>query len=99
MPCWRRRWNAGTTSSNTCRTLNADPHRWTFLTGTRDDVDQFAARFGVSVARAYDNPLDITHTLRTAIVDADGKLVKVYTGNEWTPDRVLMDLKPVVRSS
>jgi len=81
------------------RTLNADPHRWTFLTGTRDDVDQFAARFGVSVARAYDNPLDITHTLRTAIVDADGKLVKVYTGNEWTPEQVLMDLKPVVRSS
>src|SRR2546422_9404393 len=81
------------------RTLNADPRRWTFLTGTRDDIDQFAARFGVSVARAYDNPLDITHTLRTALVDADGKLVKVYTGNEWTPEQVLMDLKPVVRSS
>jgi protein SCO1/2 len=81
------------------RTLNADPRRWTFLTGPRDDIDQFAARFGVSVARAHDNPLDITHTLRTAIVDADGKLVKVYTGNEWTPEQILMDLKPVVRSS
>ena len=33
--------------------LDADPTRWTFLTGDRDDVDQFAARFGVSVgARA-----------------------------------------------
>ena len=31
---------------------------------------------------------DITHTLRTAIIDADGKLVKVYIGNEWTPDQV-----------
>ena len=81
------------------QTLNADPRRWTFLTGTRDDIDRFAARFGVSVARASDNPLDITHTLRTAIVDADGKLVKVYTGNEWTPAQVLEDLKPVVRSS
>jgi protein SCO1/2 len=81
------------------RTLDADPARWTFLTGTRDDVDQFAARFGVSVARAFENPLDITHTLRTAIIDADGKLVKVYTGNEWTPEHVLMDLKPVVRAS
>jgi protein SCO1 len=81
------------------RTLNADPLRWTFLTGRRDDIDRFAARFGVSVARASANPLDITHTLRTAIVDADGKLVKVYTGNEWTPAQVLEDLKPVVRSS
>ena len=32
--------------------LNADPARWTFLTGDRDDIDRFAARFGVSVARA-----------------------------------------------
>ena len=35
---------------------------------------------------------DITHNLRTAIVDADGKLVKIYTGNDWTPDQVLSDL-------
>ena len=41
------------------------------------------------------DPRDITHNLRTAIIDADGKLVKVYTGNEWTPDQVLADLKPV----
>jgi len=78
------------------RTLEADPRRWTFLTGTRDDVDQFAARFGVSISRALDDPLNVTHTLRTAVVDADGKLVKVYTGNEWTPEQVLADLKPVV---
>ena len=78
------------------RTLEADLRRWTFLTGTRDDVDQFAARFGVSVSRALNNPLDITHTLRTAIVDDGGRLVKVYVGNEWTPEQVLADLKPVV---
>ena len=78
------------------RTLEADPRRWTFLTGTRDDIDRFAARFGVSISRALDDPLNVTHTLRTAIVDADGRLVKVYTGNEWTPEQVLADLKPVV---
>jgi protein SCO1/2 len=75
------------------KTLNADLTRWTFLTGDRDDVDQFAARFGVSVGRALNDARDITHNLRTAIVDADGKLVKVYTGNDWTPDQVLADLK------
>ncbi len=75
--------------------LNADPARWTFLTGQVDDIDRFAARFGVSITRAKDNPLDITHTLRTAIVDAEGKLVKVYVGNEWTPIAVLADLKHV----
>ena len=47
----------------------------------------------MSVSRALNDPRDITHNLRTAIIDADGKLVKVYTGNEWTPDQVLADLK------
>ena len=73
--------------------LGADPARWTFLTGDRDDVDQFAARFGVSVGRALNDARDITHNLRTAIIGADGKLVKVYTGNDWSPDQLLTDLK------
>ncbi len=75
------------------KSLDADLARWTFLTGDRDDVDQFAARFGVSVARALNDARDITHNLRTAIIGADGRLVKVYTGNDWSPDQVLADLK------
>jgi protein SCO1/2 len=75
------------------KSLDADLSRWTFLTGDRDDVDQFAARFGVSVDRALNDARDITHNLRTAIIGADGKVVKVYTGNEWSPDQVLADLK------
>ena len=73
--------------------LGADPAVWTFLTGNRDEIDQFAARFGVSVARAMNDQRDITHNLRTAVVDEQGKLVKVYTGNEWTPDQVLADVQ------
>jgi protein SCO1 len=75
------------------KTLDADLTRWTFLTGDRDDVDQFAARFGVSVSRALNDARDITHNLRTAIIGADGTLVKVYTGNDWSPDQILADLK------
>jgi protein SCO1/2 len=75
------------------KTLDADLSRWTFLTGDRDEVDQFASRFGVSVSRALTDARDIAHNLRTAIVGADGKLVKVYTGNDWTPDQILADLR------
>src|SRR5262245_5960753 len=78
--------------------LGADLKSWTFLTGDRDDIDQFAARFGVSIARAMADQRDISHNLRTAIVDADGKLVKVYIGNEWTPNQVLADLGPLVQA-
>ena len=75
------------------KSLDADPTRWTFLTGDRDEVDRFAARFGVSVSRALTDARDITHNLRTAIIGADGTVVKVYTGNEWSPDQILADLK------
>ena len=51
-------------------------------------------RGSASRSRARSNDArDITHNLRTAIIDADGKLVKVYTGNDWSPDQVLADLK------
>jgi cytochrome oxidase Cu insertion factor (SCO1/SenC/PrrC family) len=49
-------------------------------------------RFGVSVSRDMNDPLNITHNLRTAIIDARGAFVKAYTGNDWTPEQVLADL-------
>jgi protein SCO1 len=76
------------------RELKADFARWTFLTGDRDDIDRFATRFGMSVARAPNDARDITHNLRTAVISAEGKLVKMYTGNQWTPKDILEDLKP-----
>jgi protein SCO1 len=81
------------------RTLGADSRTWSFLTGDRDDIDQFAARFGVSVVRALNDQRDITHNLRTAVVDGQGKLVKVYIGNEWTPEQVIADLASVAHAN
>ena len=75
--------------------LGADLTRWTFFTGDRDDIDRFASRFGVTIARDQSDPKNITHNLRTAIIDPDGRLTKTYTGNEWTPDQILADLKGV----
>jgi protein SCO1/2 len=76
--------------------LGFDPRIWTFLTGDRDEIDQFAARFGVTVGRALNDQRDITHNLRTAIIDRRGNLVKTYTGNEWTPSEVMADIKVLV---
>lgn len=77
------------------RKLQADPLLWNFVTGDRDDITRFAARFGVTVERAEQNPVDITHNLRTAIIDPQGRLVKVHTGNSWTPADVVADLKAI----
>jgi protein SCO1/2 len=77
--------------------LGADPARWTFVTGDRDEIDKFAMRFGVSVMRNVNDPIDISHNLRTAIVDGQGRLLKAYTGNQWTPDEVVADLKQLAK--
>ena len=76
--------------------LGADPRLWTFVTGDRDEIDKWASGFGVSVSRAMNDARDITHNLRTAIIDRQGNLVQVYTGNEWTPEQVMADLRVMV---
>jgi protein SCO1 len=76
--------------------LGADPRIWTMVTGDRDDIDQWASRFGVSVSRAMNDPRDITHNLRTAIIDRQGNLVQIYTGNDWSPDQALADVRVMV---
>ncbi|MBS1819791.1 MAG: SCO family protein [Acidobacteria bacterium] len=76
--------------------LGADPRLWTFVTGDRDEIDKWAAGFGVSISRATNDPRDITHNLRTALIDRQGNLVQVYPGNEWTPEQVLADLRVMV---
>jgi len=76
--------------------LGADPKVWTFLTGKREDIATFATKFGVSVMRAMNDQRDITHNLRTAIIDRSGNMVKMYTGNEWTPGEVIADIKVLV---
>jgi protein SCO1/2 len=74
--------------------LGADPAVWTFVTGDRDELDHFSMSFGVTLVRGEaPNPDEIGHTLRTAIIDRDGKLVKTYTGNEWTPEQIVADLQ------
>lgn len=75
----------------------ADPALWSYLTGTEASIDHLTSRFGVSTIHEQDAGETITHNLRTAIVDPDGRLVKIYTGNDWTPDAVLNDLRAHAR--
>jgi protein SCO1/2 len=74
--------------------LGADPALWTFVTGSQDEIDKLAMSFGVTLVRGGGpDPNEIGHTLRTAIVDRDGRIVKIYTGNEWTPADIIGELQ------
>lgn len=71
----------------------ADAATWSYLTGSQPSIDRVTSRFGVSTITDTDAAKTITHNLRTAIVDARGRLVKVYSGSDWTVDAVLADLR------
>ena len=75
----------------------ADPRVWSYLTGDAAAIDHVTSRFGVSVIPEHDAPESITHNLRTAVIDAQGRLVTIYNGNEWTVDGLLHDLRAQVR--
>jgi protein SCO1/2 len=75
--------------------VKADPAVWTFLTGDVGTIDRLAAAFGVGVLRDPQQATNITHNLRTTLVSADGKVQKIYSGNDWKPEEVLADLRSI----
>jgi protein SCO1 len=76
------------------RKVDADPDIWRFATAERKVVDRLAATFGVNVIRERDGT--ITHTLRTAVLDPDGRIVRIHDSNRWTPAQILDDLTRAV---
>jgi len=73
--------------------LNADTRVWSFMTGEPAEVARFSAAFGIDVEADQQHVYQIIHNLRTAVIDADGKVVKVQSGNSWTPAELVADLK------
>jgi protein SCO1/2 len=73
----------------------ADPKIWSFLTGEPAEVNTFGSQLGIYVEHNPQSPIDITHNLRTVVIDPDGRLVKVHNGNSWTPSELVADLSAV----
>ncbi len=64
---------------------DADPDAWRFLTGNVSEVRRVAAMFGVD---HFPDEGQMNHSLRTAIVDRDGRLVANVEGNRFTPEQL-----------
>jgi protein SCO1/2 len=75
------------------QTLGADPAVWKFVTATPVEMTTLTRRFGVFVERDAEKAIAITHNLRTAVIDPDGKVVTVHSGTDWTPAQLVADLK------
>jgi protein SCO1 len=81
-------------ASHTERFSDETFQHWEFATGTKDEVKGVAQFFGL---RYYLDPEagneQVIHSLRTAVIGPDGKLFKLYRGNEWKPAEIVDDLK------
>lgn len=79
------------------REMGADPALWHFVTAPRAQVDEFGGKLGLSVLREGAGGANITHNLRTVLLDRDGKLARTYNGKEWSPEEVIRDLQALVK--
>ena len=67
---------------------------WEFASGSTDEVKGIAKFFGLRYY--HDTPSgteQVIHSLRTAVIGPDGRIVKVYRGNEWKPEEMLKELQ------
>ena len=81
------------TLRNYAKTWKADAENWRFLTGAAPDVERVCDLFGVNFVP--DEGLFV-HSLHTAIVGRDGKLVANLEGNEFTAQQFADLLKTVL---
>jgi len=75
---------------------NAFAH-WDFAVPSQPELMEMAKFFDIGITHGANDT--ITHTLSTALIDAQGKVARFYPGNEWTPDQVLADIRKTASSS
>jgi len=69
--------------------FGADPQHWNFLTGELIDVTAISEQFGQMFWREEGA---LSHNLRTAVVDAAGRVQKIFEGNKWTSAELVAEL-------
>lgn len=71
------------------RRYHYDPARWSFLTGEIIDLDAITEQFGMFFARDGEG---FSHNVRTVILNAAGRIQKIYVGNQWTTADVVAQM-------
>jgi protein SCO1 len=67
------------------QTWKADPETWHFLTGTVPDVRRVTDLFGMDF---FPEEGLMSHSLHTAVIDRQGRLVANIEGNQFTADQL-----------
>jgi len=67
-----------------------DPAHWTFATGDLMDITALGEQFSLAF---WHEDGGISHNLRAAVVDAAGRVQKIFAGNQWASDDLVAELE------
>ena len=70
--------------------MGADAARWRFVTGDAAEVAKLTTAFSVHTER---NGVLLDHTLATAVIGPDGRVLEIWRGNGWKAEEVLAKLQ------
>ncbi len=70
---------------------------WQLATGTDKEVKNIADFFGLRYEVDQNDKTQFNHSLRTIVITPDGKVQKVFSGNEWTPNDLLRELQKTIK--
>jgi protein SCO1/2 len=76
---------------NYAKRYHYDTNHWSFATGAWIEIDAITEQFGLEFSRSQTG-IGWDHKLRTVVIDAAGKVQKVYAGNEWKVDDLVDEM-------
>lgn len=70
-----------------------DMNIWQVAVGEDKKVKEIADFFGLRYEVDEKNKTQFNHSLRTIVISPDGKITKVFSGNDWKPNDLLEEMK------
>lgn len=67
---------------------------WDFAVPQKPVLSEMARYFDVGITSGPEDT--ISHTLSTTLIGRNGKVVRFYPGNDWTPQQVVADIRQAV---
>lgn len=83
-------WDTPARLASYASTYRYDHRHWSFATGALADIRKFGERFGLTFQWTKGT---IEHNVRTVVVDANGRVQKVFADNEWSVAALVEEMK------
>lgn len=83
-----------TVLSGYAEAFRTDPKKWSFVTGSMEDIDAITDSLGLVIVK---DGAQWNHKLRTVVVDASGRVQKIFYGNEWKPEELVEEIQKAAK--